>query len=549
MPSGAVHLLVFRGDRRSARGLELKLGLMRELEALGDASPLGDDRDDYLRALLRAGELECGVADAGSFPLAPYMSITDRLAEALVSREAGVDREVLRRILGEAGVPEHVEIAPAEGFAYYGLHPLAFAEAIGKMPALPASIAVIGIRSIGTTLSAITAAAARGLGKKVARTTVRPAGHPYNRTTRLSPAQLAFVEQHVASGAAFVIVDEGPGLSGSSFLSAAEALVEAGVSSERILLLCGREPDFDSLCADGAPQRAREFRWIAISSEPRRPADAEIFIGGGEWRRHVFRAQSEWPGSWTSFERLKYLSSANDAPRKLFKFAGLGHYGEQVLAREEKIAAAGFGPVPHGESGGFASYPWIEGRPVSAPDLSRDVLARLAAYCAFRAQAFATELSGLSALEQMAEHNLHELGAQNSLRLRLEHPVLADARMQPHEWLHTKDGRMVKTDSGSHGGDHFFPGPTDIAWDLAGTIVEWNMNAAESQAFLDAYRRISGDNARARVTDFVTAYAVFRRAYCLMAAHALQPAAEQERLARAASQYRSMVNPERALAA
>ena len=29
-----------------------------------------------------------------------------------------------------------------------------------------------------------------------------------------------------------------------------------------------------------------------------------------------------------------------------------------------------------------------------------------------------------------------------------------------------------------HGDDHFFPGPTDIAWDLAGTIVEWELAPA-----------------------------------------------------------------------
>lgn len=538
MLAGALNLLVFREDRHPVCGAELKCALVRDLEALQASSP----QDNLIRALLRAGELECAVCDAasahpGTHPVEPYMTITDRLAEALVARGFALDCERLRRILIGSGVPEEVEVAPAEGFAYYALDPRAFAAAVDKMPALPATVAVIGIRSIGTTLSAVTAAAARARGKKASRITVRPEGHPYNRRTRFSPEQLQFVHEHLAVGVAFLIVDEGPGLSGSSFLSVAEALVEAGVLRESILLLCGREPDIDSLCADDASQRAKEFKWVAVPSEPLKPAGAEISIGGGEWRNQVGLAKEGWPAAWISFERLKYLSPADGRQRELFKFAGLGHYGDRVLEREAKVAAAGFGPSAHREQEGFASYPWIQGRPMSTEDLRDDVLARLAAYCAFRSKACATELSSLNALEEMARHNLPELRLEIPVRLRLEHPVLADARMQPHEWLLTPHGQMFKTDSGSHGDDHFFPGVTDIAWDLAGAIVEWNMTPAQTEMFLATYRRASGDDVRERVTDFVTAYSVFRCAYCRMAANALKGTEEQARLERAAAGY------------
>jgi hypothetical protein len=96
---------------------------------------------------------------------------------------------------------------------------------------------------------------------------------------------------------------------------------------------------------------------------------------------------------------------------------------------------------------------------------------------------------------------------------------------------------MLKIDSGSHGDDHFFPGVTDIAWDLAGAIVEWRMNAGQVESFLDLYHRASGDDATPRTGGFVTAYAVFRSAYCMMAANALQGSDEQERLEEAAAQY------------
>jgi hypothetical protein len=543
MRAGALNLLVFREHRRRVRGAELKAALLRDLDLLRGPGSL----DQITSLLLRAGELECAAADAGSAPTPlcpaqPFMNITDRLAEALVSPERLGDGEALSRALGACRVPDEVQVAPAEGFAYYGLHPLAFANVLDKIPALPASVAVLGIRSIGTTLSAVTAAAVRARGIKAERATVRPAGHPYNRRTQFSPAQIEFVQRHLSCEVAFLIVDEGPGLSGSSFLSVAEALVTAGVPHEKITLICGHEPPFDSLCADRGPGRARRFRWLAVSAEPRRSSGAEIFVGGGEWRSRLFREPNEWPASWISFERLKYLSSAQGAEKRLFKFIGLGHYGDRVREREEKVAAAGLGAAPQRENEGFASYAWITGRPMSAEDLSEDALARLAAYCAFRAKAFAAEAADLNALKQMAEHNLHELGFEEQVGLRLARPVLADSRMQPHEWLLTGDGRMLKTDSGSHGDDHFFPGVTDIAWDLAGAIVEWKMNLAQAEAFLETYRRASGDDASARIADFIPAYTAFRCAYCNMAANALSGTEEQPRLEQAAVQYRALLS-------
>jgi thiamine kinase-like enzyme len=96
---------------------------------------------------------------------------------------------------------------------------------------------------------------------------------------------------------------------------------------------------------------------------------------------------------------------------------------------------------------------------------------------------------------------------------------------------------MLKADSGSHGDDHFFPGPTDAAWDLAGAIVEWRMNSAQSEYFLETYRRRSGDEAKLRINDFIIAYTVFRSAYCTMAANALEASFEAVRLQQAASEY------------
>ncbi len=511
---------------------------MAQLEALGGLAP----REKLIGALLRAGELECGVADADGAPAQSLAELTDCLAEALLSGQLPDHFSKIKTAVSQAPVPGWLNISTAEGFAYYALHPLAYADALAKLPALPENVVVVGIRSIGTTLSAMTAAAARVRGLQVQRMTVRPGGHPYNRRTQFSPDQLQVIQRGVSCGAAFLIVDEGPGLSGSSFLSVAEAQEQAGVARERIVLLCGHEPNVDKLCSAKAAQRWRRFNCVPVSNEGRKPDGADIFIGAGQWRGQLFSNESSWPESWSNMERLKYVSSSEKTERRLFKFAGLGYYGDASVAREDQVAMAGFGPLPRRESDGFVSYPWLDDRPMAADDLSPAVIARLAEYCAFRADAFGLAEADVCPLQQMAEHNLAELEFDLSVALKFERPVIADGRMQPHEWIVTSAGKMLKTDSGSHGDDHFFPGPTDIAWDLAGAIVEWRMNTEQASEFLDLYRRGSGDDASARIADFLRAYTVFRCAYCEMAASALQDAAEQSRLDLAAANYAGLLS-------
>jgi len=530
MCAQALNLWVFRENRRRLAGAQARCALLRELEGLRAES----SRERVIRLLLRAGEMECGVADAASAPLEPWARLTDDLARALVSPGILLRPDQLAGSLEFTEVPEQIEVSPPEGFAYYALHPLAYAEVLSKIPSLSDSVAVVGIRSIGTTLSAVVVAAARAEGKRAERNTVRPGGHPYNRLMTLSPQQAEFVRRHVAADSAFLVVDEGPGLSGSSFLSVAEALERAGVARERIVLIGSHLPNVDDLRAEDAPRRARRFCWIAVSTEPRSPAQAGDFIGGGQWRTHLFTHREDWPAAWITFERLKYFSCAD---KKLFKFIGLGHYGQEVLTRERQVTAAGFGPTPAREADGFAWYPWIAGRSMMANDLSPTVIERLAAYCAFRSKAFAASHAGIDTLQQMAEHNWAQTKNPQILRLRLERPAVVDGRMQPHEWLLTHSGEMLKTDSGAHGDDHFFPGPTDIAWDLAGAIVEWKMTPQQSRYFLERYRAESGDDATSRIGDFIAAYRAFRWAYCRMAANALGGSEEQVRLERAAGNY------------
>jgi hypothetical protein len=533
MAARPVHLLVFREGTRPASGSALTRALAQQLHSLQNSF----ESEEILRALLRAGELECAVADAfgGS---AELQEITDVLAAALVRSQSISDPAILINLLASASVPESLTVSVPEGFAYYALHPLAYSDVVERLPELPARVVVVGIRSIGSTLSAATAAGLQHKGVPANRFTVRPGGHPYNRRTQFSAEQMKLVQTEISHGASFLIVDEGPGLSGSSFLSVAEALLQAGVPREKITLICSHDPQPDRMCAENAAARWQQFRCITTSKEARRPADAHIWIGGGEWRKFFLPDESAWPACWPSFERLKYLSGKGDGNR-FYKFLGLGHYGDQIFGRERCVAAEGFAPAPSIEDHGFISYPFLNARPMRSEDLTRQTLELLATYCAFRLRTFAIPSANLSALQEMAEHNLHEFNLDLPVALRLESAVIADGRMQPHEWLLSGEVKMLKTDCGSHGDDHFFPGPTDIAWDLAGAIVEWRMSAPQAEAFLEIYRRASGDDAQNRIADYVNAYAVFRLAYCTMAANAMEGTQEQRKLEQSAELYRT----------
>lgn len=535
----ASNMLVFREARRVLRSRALLESLSHQAAALcfGTADSAYEGRT--LAALLRAGEFECAAADAGAPGAAAAARLSDLLAEAYLKiRLPRATATEILALLGSVRLPDEVVLDTPEGFAYDGLHPRDVAR-LAECAELPSDrAAVVGIRTIGSTLSAVVAAALRRRGTPAERMTVRPGGTFYERVLRFEGEALAWVRERAARGDAFIVVDEGPGSSGSSLLATGEALMAAGVPHERVVFLCSRPPVFEHLVAHDAARRWRMFRTHQVRASVLLPEDAEP-MGAGAWRAHFYVSESHWPASWTAMERLKFMPYGGS---RLFKFEGLGHYGKDPFARALLIARGGFGPVPRDEGEGLVSYPLVPGRPMNAADLSCQVLERLADYCAFRAANFAVSHVDTAALEAMVRNNVTaELGegALSALSLEVSRPVIADARMMPHEWLLRASGGPLKVDAASHGDDQFFPGPTDAAWDIAGAVVEWGLDPEARDFLLDRYRRRSGDDASARVPAYLVAYAAFRVGYTRMAAGAMCATPEEPRLLRDAARYRA----------
>src|ERR1700693_5693469 len=384
-------LWVFRDGRKSVSGADRLNELRTALKKLLD-SPGSRVRERCLNALIHAGELESARADAESPAASSLALLTDALALALLNGDLSSVRRVTGN-LSKLSLSQTIETSPPEGFSYYALHPLDFADAAVRIadsgqPIPGRPVAVIGIRSIGTTLSAMVVATLRRTGCPVERITGRPTGHPYSRITRFISEQMLWIEKQKEQRAVFVVVDEGPGRSGSSFLSVGEALIDAGVPAAQLTLIGSHEPDLNLLCADDAARRWKAFRFLAAIPHTCARFSDHIFVGAGEWRRKWLAEDARWPACWPQMERVKFLSP--DGTR-LYKFEGLGPTGNKVQQRSRWVDEAGFGCSVTAAGDGFSCYAIAEARPMTGEEADPIVLERIAQYCAFRYAEFGTE--------------------------------------------------------------------------------------------------------------------------------------------------------------
>ncbi|MGN6592228.1 MAG: hypothetical protein ACTHJX_04945 [Terriglobales bacterium] len=296
-------MLIFRHAREAHRPLEL----WRRAAAAHDQFDL----------LLALAQLECAVSDHGG-----EAGGGDEVCPESRQGLLGLTQKAAAAFLGLAPPPDAVEIGAArrwlppdsatlylgawEGLRYYALWPSAYAESArawlaasgGRQP-----VWVLGLRSMGSILAPVAAAALAAEGCEVHSATLRPVGHPFDRHLRPNASvQAAWCK----FPGAFLIVDEGPGLSGSSFAGAIAALCTCGVGEERICLLPAWSPNEEQARQLRHPEAARRWTsWRQFPAPPLAPPPGAVRdLSGGLWRG-VLRERDA--PAWPEHERRKFL--------------------------------------------------------------------------------------------------------------------------------------------------------------------------------------------------------------------------------------------------
>jgi hypothetical protein len=479
--------------------------------------------DEITDLLIGFGELEAAVADRicesedGDSPLsAALRRVAHALGRAFCASMQG-DRDRASAWIARSGLedlraeslPSSAQFSAPEGYAYYALYPEQYVRAANRFfdEEHPDTVVAIGIRSIGTSLSAVIAGALEERGARVCSLTVRPRGHPFARELKIAPG----LKRNLAglAGAWFLVIDEGPGLSGSSFAATAGALSQLGVADERIVLFPSWAPDGNCFVSVEARDRWRRHRKVCVSFEECFPEFAGYTdLSGGQWREVLgccpdLAVQPQ-------HERRKYLDREQ---RHLLKFAGLGRYGHAALERARRFADAGLTPAPCALQSGFLISRFQPGMPLDGPGDGR-VMEPVCRYlAAVRRETVAAPGTPFDELLEMIRINGG--GCVPETRLRTfgravsdSQPVAIDGRMLPHEWIESGLS-FIKTDGLDHHANHFLPGCQDIAWDLAGTITEFGLDRGQSEQLIARYEALSGDRGTAARFPFYRVASVY----------------------------------------
>ena len=601
-------MIVYGDPQFHASTSEVLRWLRRSLETVNAA-----DLDSLRSTLIKAGQAEQAIADAaagsgasGARIVARLQTVPDLLAKAFVAhldgpgytsqterlesaRWVGEARVELERIAADVAPLERLQsdaltLKSPEGFEFYALFPEQYRMSARLWAAdhaahLPKHVRVIGVRGIGTTLSAVVCAALEASGWTAARLTARPTGHPFDRRSTLEAADIRDAEFAL-------IVDEGPGLSGSSMVAVASALVGLGFDRRRISFLPGHGGD------PGPSASAESRRWWADTPRyftpldrarwrPRSSGMATLNLGsclaeatarirglnqpvaearnagGGLWRAFAYDSEADWPAVTARFESPKYLCACPDGTQVLWKFAGLGAWAgneataaELALARSCSLADGNWAPQPLGFSHGFIAIPWVEGRRLTPADANdAKVLRRVADYLTRSggpALSPGEQARSVDRLREMARCNILE--AFNDCKCVEVFDALpwskdgaaasyGDGRMAPHEWVRMRAGELVKTDVFGHAADHTVVGRQSALWDVAGVIVEWDLRPKAREKLL-AWLSLFPLGAELRALRFYEiAYAAFRLGQTTLCL-SLEPVESKESARLAAARYR-----------
>ena len=534
--------------------------LARGLRARTEVQPL-PDLEEARRWLIALGQVEqavldsslgCGEQSTAATKAAADVFLAARagsVGSASLRNSAGRLRIALQRLYWSLDERELVVRIP-EGLAWYALYPDSYAQTAEdwcrRFDRAGADVSVVGLRSIGTTLAAVVAQALRWRGLDVSGSaTVRPAGIAPFRRVELPPA--------IKPATHNIVVDEGPGLSGSSMVAVARAFLNAGADADSIHFFAGHGYGPGPSAGADAPEWWNSHRVWTTSPD-------STFIGGRLLPDALASAAETCAGEpangpaeplgttgWQQLSGLRNLPSAVapsiETPKKvvrlrsgrhvILKFAGLAptsgrlrREGAQYRCCSRSSAWVSFEESRHG----WVVTPWVEGRRLTAADASiafvkdhlgpwiaavstewlrpgelQDGISRIARALSAWAE-MRDDRSSAAVIASMAERELAKIDAAPL-------PCYGDGRLAPHEWIREPSGNFRKVDAGGHDCDHTWVGRQPIAWDLAGAEVEWGLGHQCIGALHAVVQRLTGYACSEETSAFyVAGYCAFRAA-------------------------------------
>lgn len=527
---------------------------------------------DAIDLLIDCGELETGITDYLSGENGETSALLIKLCRSLSINSGKIvcklwngktlsdETDHIRNTINKIRVmetPGNIKVNVPEGFVYYGLYPETYIDAADRFYEKyePGNVVCIGIRSIGTQLSALVSAQLINNNCNVHSFTVRLKGHPFSRYLVLSRELENFVRDN--NHLWFIIVDEGPGLSGSTIGGTVNKLLILGVDPKKIVIFPSWESDgrnFVSKTAreiwPGFEKFVGEFQHLWIKSgklETGFNCDILKEFSAGLWRKHLIQSEKDYPAVHPHHEKRKYLLKGKGKENNtilLAKFAGLGNYGKEIIKRGIVLGKSRFCPEIRGYANGFVIMPFIEGVPMKPENVDEEFIKFVAEYFALINNEFTAELTATweNMTAMILQNTTEGLGSEwveNAQRVIKQFPsssyqhnvVAIDGHVMSHEWIKTENG-FKKVDSLEHWSDQFFIGCQNIAWDIAGFIIEFELEEKMKRKLVDHYIRLTNDvDIESRLPFYLTAYCAFRIGYITLANLSVPDTKEKERFA------------------
>jgi hypothetical protein len=425
--------------------------------------------------VVACGMLEQAVADFGGMT-------NDTFTNEKANPKDGIGRESFTEIAARAwltgtdarldlefglAAETTLSLKTPEGFAFYQLYPEQYAkaaelffEAKGR-----GNYVVLGIRSIGTSLSAVVAEALRLKGAKVRRWTLRPRGDPFARVVEL-PGEV----ENGCDG--YLVVDEGPGMSGSSFVATYNALRAIGVNARKIHFF----PGHANPPGEAASEEIREV-WEKVS----------------KW--HSPLEETAWNGCRNIFRFLKEREKKFEHG-VVWEFVGyplpwpFDCSGEaERCARRCAELSCGLPVIDTLD--GWIAFPFVNATnaKITLAKLAEHIVA-VADEPLRREDEIETEGRLRGMLRVNVQKHFGNEAMDGELEQWLGKLVIApaekssgDGRMSPKNWVTDTNGRLWKLKTTGSKLSHHVAYRLPVIWDVAQVIVEWDFSREDEKEF------------------------------------------------------------------